>query len=85
MMLHTNIKALGLMVSDMKIFSCFSTGQGHFWPQVHNLNKLGRSPPGHAAYEGSRPRWDHFWTQGHNENKFGRGPIGDATYQLSRL
>ena len=24
-------------------------GQGHFWPQGHNLNKLGSDPPGDAT------------------------------------
>ena len=41
------------MVSDKKIFSCFpyislckicDPGWAHFWPQGHNLNKLGRGP-----------------------------------------
>ena len=54
------IKALGLVVSDKNFFSCFPyislcktcdiPGKGHFWPQEHNLNKLGRSPLGDAVY-----------------------------------
>ena len=28
--------------------------QGHFWPQGHNLNKLGRGPLGDATYKISR-------------------------------
>ena len=56
-------QALGLMVSDKKIFPCFSlykpmNGDGaNFWPQGHNLNKLGRGPQGHVSYkyQGSRP------------------------------
>ena len=49
-----NIKALGPVVTDKKIFSIFSyislckicdpLGWGNFWPQGHNLNKLGRGP-----------------------------------------
>ena len=54
MMLH----ALGPVVSDKKIFSCFpisvstkhvTPGQAHFWPQGHNLNKLGSGPLGDAT------------------------------------
>ena len=50
MMLLPNMKALGLVVSDKKIFFMFSylayvnhvtPGAGHFWPQGHNLNKFG--------------------------------------------
>ena len=26
-------------------------GQGHFWPQADNLNKLGRGPLGDATYQ----------------------------------
>ena len=41
-----------VMVSDKKNFYVFSNiayvkhvtpGRGHFWPNLHNLNKLGRS------------------------------------------
>ena len=28
-----------------------TTVPGHFWPQVHNLNKLGRGPLGDATYQ----------------------------------
>ena len=28
-----------------------TSGQGHFWPQVYNLNKLGRGPLGDAKYQ----------------------------------
>ena len=42
------------MVSDKKIFSCFpyickicdAQGRCHFWPQGHNLYKLGKGPLG---------------------------------------
>ena len=60
-----NIKALSPVVSDKKIFSCFpyiyksikkhvTPGWAHFWPQGHNLNKLGRGPLGDATYQISR-------------------------------
>ena len=61
------IKNLGLMVLLKKIFSCFhyvsqckacAPGAGHFWPQWHNLNKIGRGPLGdaiHTNYQNSRP------------------------------
>ena len=50
---HTDIKALGLMVSDKKIFSIFhyislcktcdpKEGGCNFWPKGHNLKELGR-------------------------------------------
>ena len=57
------IKALGLMVSDKKIFSCFSLkacvkyvtlGAGPFRPKGHNSNKIGRGPQGDATYQISR-------------------------------
>ena len=61
MMLHTYMKALGLVVSDNKIFTCFPyvkhatpVGQGHFWLRDHTLNKLRRSPLGDATYQISR-------------------------------
>ena len=61
MMLHTNIKALGLVVSDKKIFSCFPdvkhatpAGRGHFGLHDHNLNKLCRGSLGDATYQISR-------------------------------
>ena len=28
--------------------------QGHFWPQGHNLNELGRGPQGDATYQISK-------------------------------
>ena len=46
------------MVPDKKIFSCFlyislcqicDPGVGLFWPQGHNLNKIGRGPRGDAT------------------------------------
>ena len=68
MMQHTMyIKALGLVVSEKKMFSCFpyiaayvkhvTSGWGYFWHQRHNLNKLGRGPLDDATYQilGSRP------------------------------
>ena len=57
------IKALGLVVSDKKIFSHFrikayvkhvTPWGGHFWPQGYNLNKLGRGLLGDATYQISR-------------------------------
>ena len=55
-----NIKALGLVVLDKNFFSCFAyislcvkhvtPGHCHFWPQGHNLNKLGRGLQGGATY-----------------------------------
>ena len=67
------------MVSDKKIFSCFPTsayvkhvtpGRGHFRPQGHNLNKLGRGPLGdaHIKYQG-------FRTYGFREEDFHVFPI----------
>ena len=59
-----NIKALGLVVSDKKMFSCFpyislcktcnSQGWAHFWSQGHNLNNFGRGQLGDATYQTSR-------------------------------
>ena len=56
-----NMKALGLIVSEKKIFKVFSyinlcktcdpPGRGHFWPWGHDLNKLGRGPLGDATYQ----------------------------------
>ena len=56
--------ALGLVVSDTKIYSCFPhlslcktcdpPGAGPFWPQEHNLYKLGRGPLDDASYQISR-------------------------------
>ena len=52
------MKALGLVVSDKKIFSCFPYISlcktcdllGAFWPQGDNLNKLGKGLLGDAIY-----------------------------------
>ena len=52
-----NIKALGLMDSDKKIFPRFSLyklGAGHFLPQGHHLNKLCRGQLVDATYQISR-------------------------------
>ena len=58
-----NMKALDLVVSDKKVFSCFpyislfktfDPGAGPFWSEGHNLNKLGRGPLGDAKYQQSR-------------------------------
>ena len=38
--------------------SLVTPGPGHFWPQGHNLNKLGRGQLGdviHTNYQDSRP------------------------------
>ena len=64
-MLHTKyhgFKPYGFRQEDF--FSMFfpikayvnnvTLGQGHFWPQGHNLNKLGRGPLGDATYQISR-------------------------------
>ena len=56
------MKALGLVVSDKKIFFMFSLiylslcktcdpqGMAIFWPKGHNLIKLGRGPLGDATF-----------------------------------
>ena len=54
-------KALGLVFSDEKTFSCCSLykpvqniwdlGRGHFWPQGYYLNNIGRGPLGDATYQ----------------------------------
>ena len=57
-----DIKALGPVISDKKVFSrlyklCKTfdpRGGQHFWPQGYNLNKLGRGPLGDATYQISR-------------------------------
>ena len=58
-----SIKAIGLLVSDWKIFSCFpyisifnhvTPGCDHFLPQGHNLNKLVRGLLGDATCQISR-------------------------------
>ena len=57
---------LCLVISDKKMFFMFSLykplknvtpGAGHFWPEGHNLNKLGRGLLGDATYQyqGSMP------------------------------
>ena len=55
-----NIKALGHVVSDKKIFSHFlyiyayvkhlTPGAGHFWSLGYNLSKVGRGLLGEATY-----------------------------------
>ena len=64
MILHTKFKALGLVVSDKKIFFMLLPIQayvrrvtpepGHFWPQGYNLNKLGTGPLDDTTYLLSR-------------------------------
>ena len=64
MMLHTNIKALGPVVSDKKSLPCVHyinlcktcdpQERGNYWPRGDNLNKLGRGPLGDATYQISR-------------------------------
>ena len=57
-----NIKALALMVSDKKVFSCFPSislcktfdPKGHYWSQGYDLSKLGRGQLGEATYQISR-------------------------------
>ena len=71
MMLHTNIKALCLVVSDKKIiFSCFPY-------EYRYLLKAGHFPGDTCS--------GHLWPQGHHFNKPGRRPVDDATYQISML
>ena len=71
MMLHTNIKALCLVVSDKKfIFSCFPY-------EYRYLLKAGHIPGDTCS--------GHLWPQGHHFNKLGRRPVDDATYQISML
>ena len=71
MMLHTNIKALCLVVSDKKIiFSCFPY-------EYRYLLKAGHFPGDNCS--------GHLWSQGHHFNKLGRRPVDDATYQISML
>ena len=48
-------------------------GQGHFWPQGHKLNKLGKGPPDDAPC---------FSTNQNNLNNFGRGSPKDHLYQV---
>ena len=71
MMLHTNIKALCLVVSDKKIiFSCFPY-------EYRYLLKAGLFPGDTCS--------GHLWSQGHHFNKLCRRPVDDATYQISML
>ena len=61
MMLHTKYqysRPYGFRQEDFFMFFTIQAyvkrvtlGWGHFWPQVHNLNKLGRGPPGDATYQ----------------------------------
>ena len=63
-LLHTksqNMKALGLVVSEKKIFLCFShcksmgandpPGRGHFGPQGHDWQDLYRGPLNIATHK----------------------------------
>ena len=67
-MLHTNIKTLGLMVSDKNIFlsfiyislckTCDLRGVTmHLWPQGDDLNILDRGPISDATYQISKLMW----------------------------
>ena len=60
MMIQTKYQGSRNCVSAKKIFSCFpyvslcktcKAWAAHFWPQGHNLNKLGRGPLGDATYQ----------------------------------
>ena len=69
-----NIKALGLVVSDKKIFSCLpyislyktyvSPGGPILGPRGIILNKLGRGPLGDASYQISRLKASWFQIRG---------------------
>ena len=57
-MLHTKYqrpRPCTFRQEDFKVFflyKCMSAlGQGHFWPQVYNLNNLGRRQLGEAMYQ----------------------------------
>ena len=60
MMLHIKYKGTRPCGFRQDFFSCFAyislcvkhvtPRQGHFWPQGHNLNKLGRGLQGGATY-----------------------------------
>ena len=56
----TNMKDLGQVVSEKKIFKDFpmknlyAPQSGHFWPGGHNLNKLSRGPLGDNTYQISK-------------------------------
>ena len=66
-------EALGLVVSDKNIFSCFCYkslcktcdpgGRAHLWPQGQNLNKLEKGPLGNAGYQISRLKALWFQTR----------------------
>jgi len=66
------MKALGLVVSDKKIFERFILNK-------RAQRALGRSPEekvkGHSEANNREP-------QGHNLNNFGRGPINDVIYEI---
>ena len=56
MMLHTKYqgsRTYGFRQEDFFMFFPIykPMGQGLFWPQGHNMNKLGRSPLGDATYQ----------------------------------
>ena len=63
-MLHKNIYALSIAVSEKNIFHVFfsilafakhvTLGRDYFWPQLHNLNKLGKGSLDDATYQISR-------------------------------
>ena len=64
MMLHIKNKdsrPYGFRQEDFFMFLLYrpmknmgTPGRGHFWSLGHNLNKLGRGPPGDATYQISR-------------------------------
>ena len=61
-MLHTKFQAPEPSDSgeeDFEVYFIFEPKilpqQGHFGPQGHHLNKLGRGPLGNATYQISRP------------------------------
>ena len=61
-MLHTKFQApkpSGFEEEDFEVYFIFERKtlppQGHFGPQRHHLNKLGRGPLGNATYQISRP------------------------------
>ena len=65
MMLHNTYHGSRVYGIRREVFSCFpyqalkfvkhvTPGLAHFWPQEHNLNKLGRGPLDDASYQISR-------------------------------
>ena len=65
-MLHTEYqdsRACGFRPGDFFMFCLYkkymTPGRDYFWPQGHNLNKLGRGLLGHATYQISR--FYDFW------------------------